>query len=649
MELEREKGITIKSAATYCKWGTHHINIIDTPGHVDFTVEVERSLRVLDGAVLVLCGVGGVQSQTYTVDRQMKRYNVPRICFINKLDRLGADPFRVYKQLKEKLMLHSALVQIPMGLEDNYEGVIDLVDQKAVLFNGTNGEKIEIIDIPERFMKDVTEKRKILLEALADVDPVIEEMFLEEKEPSNEEIKAAIRRSTLAMKFAPIFCGSAKRNSGVQTLLDGVINYLPAPYDRDNYGFEKGEKDKKILVVPNFDKSPVVMAFKLEDGKYGQLTYIRIYQGLLKKGDNILNMNGKKKLKVLRLVRCHSDEIEDIKQIGPGEICAMFGVECSSGDTFVGGTLDMTMESMFIPKPVISMSVSLKDRSKEMAFAKCLNRFQREDPTFRVSLDPESNQTVMHGMGELHLQIHLERMKREYDCDVIGGKPYVAYRETINKKTKFDYLHKKQSGGSGQYARVMGYIEPMDFGEDDEQKFEFSNQVMGNSIPPGFITACEKGFLEVSQKGPLLDSPVWGVRVVLQEGVTHPVDSSELAFKTACWYAFRNSFMQASPVIIEPIMKCEVSIPSEYQGSVVGGINRRRGAITGTDEQGGFLVIYAEVPLGEMFGYMTELRSLTQGKGEFSMEYKEHRAVEPFLQSQLVTAHKETKKVVEPK
>lgn len=643
MELEREKGITIKSAATYCKWGTHHINIIDTPGHVDFTVEVERSLRVLDGAVLVLCGVGGVQSQTYTVDRQMKRYSVPRICFVNKLDRLGADPFRVAKQLKEKLMLHSALVQIPMGLEDNYNGVIDLVEQKAIFFNGTNGEQIEILEIPERFKNEVEEKRKNLLEALADVDPVIEEMFLEEKEPTVEQVKEAIRRSTLNMKFAPIFCGSAKKNSGVQTLLDGVINYLPAPHDRDNFGFEKGDKDKKILVVPNFDKSPVVMAFKLEDGKYGQLTYIRIYQGILKKGDNILNMNGKKKLKVLRLVRCHSDEIEDIKQIGPGEICAMFGVECSSGDTFVGGTLDITMESMYIPKPVISMSVTLKDRAKEMAFAKCLNRFQREDPTFRVSLDPESNQTVMHGMGELHLQIHVERMKREYDCDVIAGRPYVAYRETITKKTKFDYLHKKQSGGAGQYARVMGYIEPISV-DEEEQKFEFSNQVMGNSIPPGFIAACEKGFIEVSQKGPLLDSPVWGVKVVLTEGVTHPVDSSELAFKTACWFAFRNAFVQAGPLIIEPIMKCEVSIPSEFQGNVVGGINRRRGSIVGTDEIGGFLIIYCEVPLGEMFGYMTELRSLTQGKGEFSMEYKEHRPVEPFLQTQLISEYKETKK-----
>ena len=412
-------------------------------------------------------------------------------------------------------------------------------------------------------------------------------------------------------------------------------------FKRNNYAFSQETKEK-IEIYPDSVKPFAGLAFKLEDGKFGQLTWIRIYQGTLKRGDVIFNQDGKKKIKLPRLVRLHSDEMEEIKQIGPGEICAMFGVDCSSGDTFVSNNkTDILMEAMHVPKPVISMSITLKDHAKDMAFAKALNRFQKEDPTFRVTLDEESNQTVMHGMGELHLFIHAERLKREYDCDVTLGTPNVAYREAITKSAKFDYLHKKQSGGSGQYARVIGHIEPLP--EDYETKFEFCNDVIGNNIPPNFITSCEKGFNEVQLKGPQLDSPVWGVRVCLEDGVTHSVDSSELAFKTACWNAFRNAVMAADPIIIEPMMNCEISIPAEYQGVVIGGINRRRGTINSTDEIGGFLVIYAVCPLAEMFGYMTELRSQTQGKGEFSMEYFEHQPSPPEVQSKVIQEYKEKK------
>lgn len=500
---------------------------------------------------------------------------------------------------------------------------------------------MEICPVPKESEVEMEEKRKLLLEKLANIDDYLGEKFLNEEEPTVEEIHDAIRRQCIANKFIPVFVGSAKKNMGVQTLLDGVIRYLPCPYDLDSYGYEGGLKDKKSLVICSTEKPFVGLAFKLEDGQFGQLTYMRIYQGVLKKGDPIVNVNAQKKLKVPRLVRMHSNEMEDIKNIGPGEICAMFGLECSSGDTFVSPGINITMESMHIPKPVISMSIALKDKSKDSIFAKCLNRFQREDPTFQITYDMESGQTLMHGMGELHLQIHLERMLREYDCEVISGKPYVNYREAISKKVTFDYLHKKQTGGAGQYARVIGYIEQLP--DDSEQKFEFLNHVVGNSIPPNFITACANGFKDVSQKGPQLDCPVWGVRVVLTDGVTHPVDSSELAFRTACFHAFRNAVKAANPIIIEPIMKVEIQLPQEYQAQVVSGINRRRGTIVGTDDAGGLMIIYCEVPLGEMFGYSTELRSMTQGKGEFSMDYKEHTQAPSDVQAKLVLEYQKTK------
>jgi elongation factor G len=652
MDLEREKGITIQSAATHCAWGNHHINIIDTPGHVDFTIEVERALRVLDGAIMVLCAVSGVQSQSLTVDRQMKRYKVPRLCFINKMDRIGANPWRVIDQVRDKLKLNAAAVQIPMGAEDGLQGVIDLVQQVAIRYTGDNGVNIEISEIPERFQEEAETRRAEMLERLAECDEEIQELYLADEKPTVEQIKKAIRRQTIANQFTPVFVGSAKKNCGVQTLLDGVCDYLPNPAQVDNYGLkEENGETEKVLTVSDPEKPFIGLAFKLEEGKYGQLTYMRVYQGSLKRGQMLYNMRNQERVKVPRLVRMHANEMEDIMEIGPGEICAMFGIDCASGDTFVSNVkAGISLESMFVPDPVISLSVKCKDKNKDQVFAKALQRFQREDPTFKVGFDPEGAQIIISGMGELHLDIYTERMKREFDCEVETGRPYVAYRETITQKAHFDYTHKKQSGGAGQYAKVIGYIEPMDV--EEKEKFEFQNLIIGNAITPGYIAACEKGFREAVLKGPLLDCPVWGIRVAITDGAVHSVDSSEMAFRFAAMGAFREAFQKARPAIIEPIMRVEVQSPTEFQSSVLGSLNRRRGTITNNENFIGFVVITAEVPLGEMFGYSTELRSLTQGKGEYSMEYLNHRHVTSDIQNNIIREHEREKnggKVVEDK
>eukprot|EP00761_Pharyngomonas_kirbyi_P014455 gb/GECH01014485.1/.p1 GENE.gb/GECH01014485.1/~~gb/GECH01014485.1/.p1 ORF type:complete len:767 (+),score=199.01 gb/GECH01014485.1/:1-2301(+) len=643
MELEREKGITIQSAATYCQWKDSQINIIDTPGHVDFTVEVERALRVLDGAVLVLCGVGGVQSQSITVDRQMKRYEVPRVCFINKLDRQGAEPFRVIQQLREKLRLNAAAVQIPLGLEDQLQGVIDLVSMKTFRFKGDFGRELTVEDeIPEDKKEEVAEKRRELIEKLGEFDGTIEERYLMEEEPSEDEVRAAIRKGVIDLQFTPVFMGSAFKNKGVQPLLDGVVDYLPNPGQVTNYanvvkpGEEDAKEHDKAMLESDSSKELVGLAFKLEESQYGQLTYMRVYQGTLKRGDTIYNTReNKRRIKVPRLVRMHSNEMEEVNNVKAGEICAMFGVDCASGDTFTSGSM-YSLESMYVPDPVVSLSVEPDNRS-DPAFSKALQRFQREDPTFRVKLDAESGQTIISGMGELHLDIYVERMRREYKCPVKTGRPYVAYRETILNEGRFDYLHKKQTGGAGQYARVIGRIEPLP--PDHPEKFEFHNHVVGNNIPPNFIAACEKGFREATVKGPIIGCPVWGARVILEDGATHVVDSSELAFKTACMHAFKQAFQNGGEGLLEPIMNVEASIPSEYQGSVIASLTKRRGSIRDTGTSLDYTVIYANVPLGEMFGYSTELRSMTQGKGEFTMEYMQHDRVPPQVTQQVIKRH----------
>ncbi|KAJ1909634.1 Elongation factor G, mitochondrial [Tieghemiomyces parasiticus] len=640
MELEREKGITIQSAATYASWAGNNFNIIDTPGHVDFTIEVERALRVLDGAVLVLCSVSGVQSQTITVDRQMKRYNVPRICFINKMDRAGANPFRVVDQLRKKLRLNAAAIQLPIGAEENFEGVIDLVLMKAYYNEGYRGVDVITKEVPAELLEAAREKRQELIATLAEVDEEIADLFLNEEEPTVEQIRRAIRARTIDRSFVPVMMGSAIKDKSVQPMLNAVCDYLPTPLEVDNHALDIQNSEARLDVHPFAHLPYIGLAFKLEEGKYGQLTYIRVYQGQMVKGDTLYHVRTGKKIKVSRLVRMHSNEMEDVDRVGAGEICALFGVDCASGDTFTHGT-KLSMSSMFVPEPVISLSLTPKSKDSPN-FSKALNRFQREDPTFRVHVDAESKETIISGMGELHLDIYVERMRREYKIDCVTGKPRVAFRETITRKGTFNYTHKKQSGGSGQFARVTGYIEPMEAGEDGVST-EFVNQIIGANIPSGYIPACQKGFEDGLEKGWLIGHRVNGVRYVLQDGLAHSVDSSEMAFRLAATYSFREAFNRAGPVILEPIMKVEVSAPVEFQGNVLSSINKRKGTIVDTETQDDYCNVIANVSLNNMFGYSTELRSNTQGKGEFTMEYERHAPVMASVQQELIDDYAKTR------
>ncbi|XP_020598223.1 elongation factor G, mitochondrial-like [Phalaenopsis equestris] len=641
MDLEREKGITIQSAATYCTWKDYQVNIIDTPGHVDFTIEVERALRVLDGAILVLCSVGGVQSQSITVDRQMRRYEVPRLAFINKLDRMGADPWKVLNQARSKLRHHSAAVQVPIGLEEEFQGLVDLVEMKAYYFHGSNGENIVTSDVPSDIEALVAEKRRELIEVVSEVDDQLAESFLNDESISSDDLKMAIRRATVSRKFVPVYMGSAFKNKGVQTLLDGVVNFLPCPTEVENHALDQDQSEVKVRLSGNPAGPLVALAFKLEEGRFGQLTYLRIYEGIIKKGDFIININTGKKIKVPRLVRMHSNEMEDIQEAHAGQIVAVFGIDCASGDTFTDGSVRYTMTSMNVPEPVMSLAVSPISKDSGAQFSKALNRFQKEDPTFRVGLDPESGQTIISGMGELHLDIYVERIRREYKVDAQTGRPRVNFRETITQRAEFDYLHKKQTGGQGQYGRVCGYVEPLS--EGAATKFEFDNMIIGQAIPSNFIPAIEKGFKEACNSGSLIGHPVENIRIVLTDGASHAVDSSELAFKLASIYALRQCYAAAKPVILEPVMKVELKFPTEFQGTVTGDINKRKGIIVGNDQEGDDTVIVTNVPLNNMFGYSTSLRSMTQGKGEFTMEYLEHSAVSQDVQMQLINTYKASK------
>jgi elongation factor G len=644
MDLEREKGITIQSAATFCEWKDYTINLIDTPGHVDFTVEVERALRVLDGAIMVLCGVSGVQSQSITVDRQMKRYNVPRLAFINKLDRAGANPFRVIQAIREKLFLNAAAIEIPIGLEDQHKGVVDLVKMKAFYFDGENGENIREEAIPGDLQALAEEKRQEFIAKLADVDDAIGEKFLMEEAISEADLKAGIRRATIALKFVPVFMGSAYKNKGVQLLLDGVGSYLPNPTEVKNEALDQNKAEEKV-VIPSDTSAPLVaLAFKLEDGRYGQLTYMRVYSGTVRKGDFIFNVSqGDKKVKIPRIVRMHSNEMVDVEEARAGDICAFFGVECASGDTFTDGKTRVTMTSMFIPAAVISLAVSPKDKAGQTNFSKALNRFTKEDPTLRVHRDDESNETILSGMGELHLEIYIERMKREYACEVIAGKPQVAFRETISAAVPYSYTHKKQTGGTGQFAKVAGRMEPI-VPLDLTKPYEFVDEVVGGVIPREYIPSCDKGFQEQLKKGMLIGMPVVGVRMIVNDGSYHDVDSSDIAFRIAAMAAIREVYMNAKPAILEPIMKLEVQAPEEFQGSVMGQVNQRRGVIQGSSTMEGYVTIEAQVPLVEMFGYSTDLRSATQGKGEFTMEFAQYQAVPRNVQDEMVKKFQEKKK-----
>ncbi|KAJ9093766.1 Elongation factor G, mitochondrial [Naganishia cerealis] len=634
MELEREKGITIQSAATFADWESriapgevqeagkelkteweeaqrkqYAINIIDTPGHVDFTIEVERALRVLDGAVLVLCAVSGVQSQTITVDRQMRRYNVPRLAFINKMDRAGSNPFRVVAQLRGKLRMNAAAVQVPIGSEGDFRGVVDLVRMKAVYNEGVKGvDVVETDEIPEDLRALVEEKRAEMIDALAEGDETFCDMYLNEQPFTPYDIASAMRRATVGLKFTPVFIGSAFKNTGVQPLLDGVCAYLPNPAEAPAEALDTSlpASAPPVPLVPAAQAPLVGLAFKLEEGRYGQLTYMRIYQGTLKRGGLIFNARTGKKVKVPRLVRMHSDEMEN---------------------------------SMFVPEPVISLSIR-PEGNETPNFSRALNRFQKEDPTFRVHVDSESQETIISGMGELHLDIYVERMKREYGVSCVTGKPRVAFRETITSSSTFDYTHKKQSGGSGQFGKVKGYLEPMEMDADTGKDIAFENRVVGGNIPTQYIPAIEKGFIEALDRGMLTGHPINGCRFVLEDGGAHVQDSSELAFRLAALGAFKEAFNKARPVILEPVMTVEVVAPIEFQGNVIGALNQRKGTIIDTEVRDDEFTLTAEVALNDMFGYSSQLRGMTQGKGEFSMEYKTHAPVMPNVQKEMVEAYR---------
>ncbi len=639
MDLERERGITIASATTYVEWADHSVNIIDTPGHVDFTIEVERSLRVLDSAILVLCSVGGVQSQTITVDRQLRRYNVPFIAFVNKADRVGANPLKVRDQIAEKLGHRAVLMQIPIGLEGAFGGLVDLVAMKALYFDGPEGETVRIEDIPQELAAEAAARREELVDAASLFSDELMEAALEGRADRGDgpggrpqgrpgpPAGPGLHRLGLPQQGHP---APPRRRRP-----------LPAQSGR---GREPGHRPRRRRrrarsrpPTPPPRRSPWPSSSRT--GAYGQLTYIRIYQGALSKGEELVNTRSGQKIKVGRLVRMHADTMAEIAEAGPGDIVALFGVECASGDTFCSPGLNLAMTAIYVPEPVISLAIEPVDKSSADRVAKALNRFTKEDPTFRTHVDPESNETIIQGMGELHLDVYVERMKREYRAEVKTGMPQVAYREAVSQAVEFDYTHKKQTGGAGQYARISGRLEPLAKGG-----FEFANEVKGGRIPREFIPSCEKGFRASLRKGQLIGFPVIGVRVVINDGQYHPVDSSDIAFQTAAQGAFKQAYAKAKPQILEPVMKVSVEGPTEFAGNVFATISQRRGVIVSSVEDGTYSRVDAEVPLGEMFGYSTVLRSLTQGKAEFTMEFLKYGRVPPHIAEMLTEQHLEAER-----
>ena len=634
MELERERGITITSAATTVQWNDTKINIIDTPGHVDFTVEVERSLRVLDGAVLVLCAVAGVQSQSITVDRQMKRYAIPRIAFINKMDRTGANPANVIQQLESKLGLTTIPVQLPIGAESSFQGVIDLIDRVAIYFDGDNGEDVRREPIPADMTAAAERARQGMLEALSMLSDEIMALLLEEAEVPIELIHKTIREGTILQQICPVMIGSAYRNKGIQPLLEGITRYLPSPLDREVYAKDHSNLGAELPLAPDPDAPLVAMAFKLVEEPFGQVTFMRIYQGTLAKGNFYYNTRQRRRTRISRILRIHADQKVDIDSASAGDIVAVMGVECATGDTYCSEGTDLSLESIYAAEPVIDLSIQPNKRADYDKLAKALHRFMREDPTFRVHVDKETSETIISGMGELHLEIYVERIRREYKVDCTVGAPKVSYREAPTKETPFNYKHRKQTGGSGQYAHIVGKMIPLD--PQSSEVFLFENKVTGGRIPTEYIPSVEKGFRESLHKGPVAGYEVIGVHMRLEDGSYHDVDSSTMAFEICARDCFRETFRKADPVLLEPIMKVEVEIPTEFQGPVTGAISSKRGVILGTESRAGYTVITSEVPLAEMFGYSNDLRSMTQGKGSFSMEFLKYQKLPSRFQEEIV-------------
>ncbi len=647
MELEQERGITITSAATSVAWGatpsskipdTHHINLIDTPGHVDFTIEVERSLRVLDGAVLVLCAVGGVQSQSLTVDRQMRRYNVPRLAFINKMDRTGANAKKVVQMMHDKLNTDAVLMQLPIGAGETYAGSIDLITMKALRFMGDRGENVEEHEIPADMIDEAKEYRHKMLESLSMYSDEMMELLLSEEEISEELIHKVVKDAVQNQGLTPVYVGSAFKDKGVQPLLDAVCRYLPSPLEREIKARKVDNEAERFPLKPDPKEPFVGMAFKIVEDPYGQLTFMRIYQGRIDKGEMYTNQRTARKERFSRIVRMHADEREEIDFAEAGDIVAVMGIDCATGDTYSNDRGYCSLESMFVPEPVIKMSVNPASRADADKMSKALQRFRKEDPTFQVYNDEETSETIICGMGELHLDIYIERMRREYKVEVQAGAPKVSYREAPTQVVEFDYKHKKQTGGSGQYAHIKGELSPID--TEGETTFEFEEHIVGGRIPKQFIAPVEKGMRDSVGKGPLAEYPVVGVRIDLRDGSYHDVDSSERAFYICAQGCFRESMQASKPVLLEPIMKVELECPEVYQGDVVGDVIRRRGLIVSTDIRDAISYIIAEVPLAETFGYATDLRSMTKGQGTFTMELLTYRKCPSNVQEEIVAKRK---------
>ncbi|GAA7845299.1 elongation factor G [Helicobacter pylori] len=639
MEQEKERGITITSAATTCFWRDHQINLIDTPGHVDFTIEVERSMRVLDGAVSVFCSVGGVQPQSETVWRQANKYGVPRIVFVNKMDRIGANFYNVENQIKLRLKANPVPINIPIGAEDTFIGVIDLVQMKAIVWNNeTMGAKYDVEEIPSDLLEKAKQYREKLVEAVAEQDEALMEKYLGGEELSVEEIKKGIKTGCLNMSLVPMLCGSSFKNKGVQTLLDAVIDYLPAPTEVVDIKGIDPKTEEEVFVKSSDDGEFAGLAFKImTDPFVGQLTFVRVYRGKLESGSYVYNSTKDKKERVGRLLKMHSNKREDIKEVYAGEICAFVGLKDTlTGDTLCDEKNAVVLERMEFPEPVIHIAVEPKTKADQEKMGVALGKLAEEDPSFRVMTQEETGQTLIGGMGELHLEIIVDRLKREFKVEAEIGQPQVAFRETIRSSVNKEHKYAKQSGGRGQYGHVFIKLEPKEPGSG----YEFVNEISGGVIPKEYIPAVDKGIQEAMQNGVLAGYPVVDFKVTLYDGSYHDVDSSEMAFKIAGSMAFKEASRAANPVLLEPMMKVEVEVPEEYMGDVIGDLNRRRGQINSMDDRLGLKIVNAFVPLVEMFGYSTDLRSATQGRGTYSMEFDHYGEVPSNIAKEIVEKRK---------